>query len=489
MSLEADILVAGAGIAGLRAAIAAAVTGRGLRVVVLAPREGPSGSSFANGAGSLGVLAPANDAERDVVGERALSIAAPGTADPVLVRLMLEQGEARLRELAEWGVPFMTGADGALLRRSACFLPEFPVAAVIPDLAAAHAAMMRVALSVGVDVLPGFSLAALCADGGPPGSGLCLDPAGAVVPVRARAVLLAAGGPASLFTGDISGAGQTGAGLGFARACGARTANASFLQFMWYGQDGAPFPFLPDDRHELEVAGANGVPVPLPPDIRCLMAERATHAPWGWAMPDEALDRYLLSFMTPAGVVPVRYRSDGVGRLLSLHAHAGNGGAVIDADGRTTAPGLFACGECATGMHGANRLGGGMVLAAQVFGHRAGVAAALHAASALLPPPPAIPEGAEYQTSRNPMRLKEAMQRHCLPGMPGGALAPASEGGAEGQRHRQELELFADRLKALMALPAVPLLDRARVLSALTVVEHRLRRLRTEVAAAPVADA
>ena len=61
---------------------------------------------------------------------------------------------------------------------------------------------------------------------------------------------------------------------------------------------------------------------------------------------------------------------------LALFAHAGNGGAVIDAWGRTDVPGLYVAGECAGGMHGANRLGGGMVTATQVFGARAGRAAA-----------------------------------------------------------------------------------------------------------------
>ena len=53
-------------------------------------------------------------------------------------------------------------------------------------------------------------------------------------------------------------------------------------------------------------------------------------------------------------------------------AHAGNGGALIDATGATNISGLYACGECASGMHGANRVGGAMVLATQVFGERAG---------------------------------------------------------------------------------------------------------------------
>ena len=508
MSLEADVLVAGAGFAGLRAAIAAAVSGRGLRVIVVAPHEGPGGSSFSGHAGSLGVLAPDSDEERDAIFERALTIAHPGTADPALVRLLLEQGEARLRELSEWGVPLATGRGGERLRRVACFLPEMAVAAVIPDCVAAHAALMRVALAAGVEVLPGFTLAALGVEGGPPGSALCLDASGGVMPVRARSVVLAVGGPAALFAGDVSAlartgagqtdAGQTGAGLGLARSCGARTGNASFLQFLWH-EGAQPFAFLPERAHELEVAGLDGVPAPLPRALREHVAARATHAPWGWGLPDAALDAYLLSLMTPAGVVPVRYRGEREPRLLSLMAHAGNGGALIDGDGRTTVPGLFACGECATGMHGANRIGGAMVLAAQVFGHRAGIAAALHAHSALLPPPPGVPDGTERQPSHHPLRLREAMQRNCLPGFPGEALSAARPGGGSGsamsatavvsgaERQRRELELLVERLKALLLLPAVDLLDRVRVFSALTVAEHRLRRLHAECAEAVTA--
>lgn len=492
MALEADVLVAGAGFAGLRAAMAAAVSGRGLRVIVLAPHEGPGGSSFAGHTGSLGVLAPADDEERDALLERALTIAHPGTADPALVRLLLEQGEPRLRELEQWGVPLVTGQGGARLRRSACFFPEMAVAGVLPDCAAAHAAMLRVALAAGVEVLTGFTLAALGVEGGPPGSALCLDRAGNVLPVRARSVVLAVGGPASLFVNDVSGAGQTGTGLGFARDCGARIGNASFLQFLWY-EGGQPFPFLPERAHELEVAGLDGVPAALPRDLRHHVASRATHAPWGWGLADAALDAWLLARMTPAGVVRVRYHGERETRLLSLMAQAGNGGALIDADGRTSVAGLFACGECATGMHGANRIGGAMVLAAQVFGHRAGIAAALHAHSALLPPPPTAPDAMEHQSARHPLRLREAMQRHCLPGLPGEALQAARPDTVEpagAERQRQELELFTERLKALLLLPAVGLLDRARVLSCLTVAEHRLRRLRAEseaVAPAPAA--
>jgi succinate dehydrogenase / fumarate reductase, flavoprotein subunit len=56
------------------------------------------------------------------------------------------------------------------------------------------------------------------------------------------------------------------------------------------------------------------------------------------------------------------------------------GGIRVDGDtAQTTLPGLFAAGECAAGLHGANRLGGDSLSDLLVFGRRAGLAAAKHA--------------------------------------------------------------------------------------------------------------
>ncbi len=56
-----------------------------------------------------------------------------------------------------------------------------------------------------------------------------------------------------------------------------------------------------------------------------------------------------------------------------------DGGFHIDENGETTVPGLFAAGEVAAGPHGADRMGGNMLLASQVFGCRAGRQAAKRA--------------------------------------------------------------------------------------------------------------
>ncbi len=60
--------------------------------------------------------------------------------------------------------------------------------------------------------------------------------------------------------------------------------------------------------------------------------------------------------------------------------HYQNGGLAIDKNGATPVTGLFACGEVTGGVHGKNRLMGNSLLDFNVFGKRAGVAAAKHAA-------------------------------------------------------------------------------------------------------------
>jgi len=76
-----------------------------------------------------------------------------------------------------------------------------------------------------------------------------------------------------------------------------------------------------------------------------------------------------------------RYRAAGIDPLAEPILtypvlHYQNGGLVIEAEGRTTVPGLFAAGEIAGGTHGRNRMMGNSLLECCVFGRRAGRAAA-----------------------------------------------------------------------------------------------------------------
>ena len=68
--------------------------------------------------------------------------------------------------------------------------------------------------------------------------------------------------------------------------------------------------------------------------------------------------------------------------LIYPKLHYQNGGVVIDAHCRTSIPGLFCAGEVAGGIHGRNRLMGNSLLDVNVFGRRAGIAAAKYATMA-----------------------------------------------------------------------------------------------------------
>lgn len=73
---------------------------------------------------------------------------------------------------------------------------------------------------------------------------------------------------------------------------------------------------------------------------------------------------------------------------VACFAHAINGGLRIDAHGSTNVTGLYAAGEVAGGPHGADRLGGNMLVTCQVFGARAGQTAAKSAAEGCFLPLP-----------------------------------------------------------------------------------------------------
>ncbi|MFN2169286.1 MAG: FAD-binding protein, partial [Anaerolineae bacterium] len=99
---------------------------------------------------------------------------------------------------------------------------------------------------------------------------------------------------------------------------------------------------------------------------------------------DEGVGRPALSWLSARGIdfeqgpVPI-----------APFAHAFNGGIIVDEHGRTTTPGLYACGELAAGPHGANRVGGHMFAVLLVLGKRAGEHAAGSATDCRRRPVPA----------------------------------------------------------------------------------------------------
>lgn len=431
-----DVLVLGTGLAGMRAAWAAKAADPRLRVTLVSPRRAPSGSSFANRNNALGMQAP-QEHEADAFVDEVLRLAPPGLALPGLVRALAADAQARLAELLDLDLSFRREPDGTLTRFPGCFSPH-PRAVVFDNLGQAHAAFLARVRGLGVELLHGFEAVELLQGGdGVRGARLAALRGSGTYEVRARAVIAALGGPAPLFARRICGPGGGGLSYGLLAQAGARLVNTRFLQFFWL--------------RARDLGFVNPGSLPWPAALASLAEARRSHCPVGYGLPDAALDQTLLSLRD----------SNGLARLpgqepLILAAHAGNGGALIDEQGRTTVPGLYACGECASGMHGANRLGGGMVLAALVFGARAGTAAAREAAGMeagkglAAPPAAGCLSGDGRALSTFVRRLRRGMDRNALPGaLPAPAFVRLLRAAAQNAPQRQRL----------LALSALAVLD------------------------------
>jgi L-aspartate oxidase len=470
--LELDALVLGAGLAGLRAAWAALERGRELgrplRALVVGMGAGPSGSSFANRNGRLGMQFFRDPEVGEIFVRRALEIGAPGLVDPLLARRMAAESAERFDELRGLGLRFrLVPGGGRLERVPGCFLPELSTAAVLDDLPGAYHALGARCRELGGEFLFGWSAVDLLRDehGAVAGALLARSDPGSDerLAASARSVILALGGPASLFARDVSGPGGSGHGYGLLRRAGARVANTGFLQWMWHevGPTGAGRFFPLQELERGGVRDARGVRVPLPEELAALCPERGTHCPFGHGLKDARLDLFLAERLGADGTVQVWRPERGAVRIAP-HAHAGNGGALVDANGATSVPGLFACGECATGMHGANRVGGAMILATQVFGRAAGRAGAervMEAAGAVREAAPLRPALAQTERGRDAQGLawlRQGLQREALLGGGPGLAAFASElrERAESARHwDQALDLESGLLVVEGLLP------------------------------------
>lgn len=377
--MKTDVLVLGAGLAGLRAAWGALNAAPDLSVHIVSLGHGPSGSSFTNRNNQLGMRVPRTAEEREDTLQRAMDIGSPGFIDQGLATLLYDEAWNRLQDLLDLGLDFRMDGDAPKLMPGCFKGPD--TCAVFEDLADAFTKIRTHVVGLGARFISGHEVFGLVHDkGGVHGAWLGSLEDGRPLCVSAGSVVMALGGPAPLFTGNIAGPGTPGNAYALLREAGANLLNAGYLQCMWTeaesGEFRSPARLLAPGS---VVRAADGTDVELNSQPMLAQAgSRRTHCPASYGLEDAALDLWLLEHADQCKSLEVR-TPGGEFERIRLAAHAGNGGATIDGNGYTGVPGLFACGECATGMHGANRLGGSMVTATQVFGRRAGRGAALAA--------------------------------------------------------------------------------------------------------------
>jgi L-aspartate oxidase len=349
---RSDVLVAGAGVAGLSAALAAADAGAS--VLVIAKASHRSSNSYAAQGGVAAAVGPDDDPALHAADTLA---AGRGLCRPSAVRLLTEDAPARIEELRGLGVRFDEGLgrEGGHSRDRVVHAGGADTGRHIADVLTSRArAHPRIRLVEGERIT---TLAAL----------------------RGSAVVLATGGYAALWARTTNPRGTVGDGLLLAHAAGAALADLELVQFHptalrdENGHDG----FLLSEALRgagatlVDGGGERFVDELAPRDV----VARAVAARAGARLdlrPVER-DRYptLMATLLEAGYDPADEPVP-----VSPAAHYAIGGIVGNLEGRTSVPGLYAAGECAcTGVHGANRLASNSLLECLVFGRRAGLAA------------------------------------------------------------------------------------------------------------------
>jgi L-aspartate oxidase len=390
-----DVVVVGSGVAGLTVALH--LREQGLHVTVVTKVNIDDGSTRWAQGGIAGVLDPLDTPQAHAYDTE---IAGVGLCDPAAVKVLVEEGPARIRELIRRGAEFDRNPDGSLMltreggHRADRIVHAGGDATGAEVQRALHAAVRRdpwirlVEHALVLDLLR-------AADGRACGITLHVlgegseDGVGAVL---ARAIVLATGGMGQIFSSTTNPSVSTGDGVALALRAGAAVTDVEFVQFhptsfVTSGLNSVQRPlisealrgegaYLVDENGTRFMVGQHEQAELAPRDVvakgiyRVLRATGADHV----YLDARHLGKEFLEGRFPT--IMASTRAAGVDPATELipvapAAHYASGGVRTDLLGRTSIPGMYACGEVAcTGVHGANRLASNSLLEGLVFAKR-----------------------------------------------------------------------------------------------------------------------
>lgn len=388
-----DVLILGSGAAGLTAALTLA---QDLRVAVLAKGALSDGAtSWAQG-GIAAVLEPGDTFESHI---EDTMVAGAGLNKRETVEFVVENAPEAIARLAALGVPFNPGEDepwhltreGGHSHRRIVHVDDatgWAVQQALQKAAHDHPNITLVPEMVAIDLVMGRHQQRFSTSGRIHGVYALNRKSGKVETFTARATVLATGGAGRTYLYSTAPRGATGDGIAMAWRAGCRISNMEFMQFhptCLYNLEVKNFLITEAVRGEggqlkIPTTGERFMPRFDPREElapRDIVARAIDHEIKRLGLDYVHLD---ISHKPPAFVrehfpnihaklldLGIDITTDPIPVVPAQHYTCG--GVLIDLDGRTDAPGLYAAGEVTqSGLHGANRLASNSLLECLVFG-------------------------------------------------------------------------------------------------------------------------
>ena len=396
-----DVLVIGAGGAGIRAAIEASANGVKVALVCKS-LLGKAHTVMAEG-GIAAALANVDPEDGWKTHFRDTLQGGKFMNNWRMAQIHAQEAPERVKELEEWGAVWDRTDDGRILQR-AFGGHSFRRLAHVGDRTGLEIirTLQDKGIHAGIDVFMECTVGRLLTDDGRvTGAFAYWRENGRFIIFRAKAVIMATGGIGKMFHITSNSWEYTGDGMGMAYEVGAELLDMEFTQFHPTGMVWPPSVrgiliteavrgeggllknsngerFMENyDAARMELSTRDIVAKAINSEVRA-----GRGSPHGGVFLDishreaEYIKRKLPSMyhqFKDLADVDITKEPMEVGPTM----HYMMGGIRVEPEtAQTTVPGLFACGECAGGMHGANRLGGNSLSDLLVFGRRAGQAAA-----------------------------------------------------------------------------------------------------------------